>query len=292
MSTKNYMIDFYNVECIEDKKKINFSKVLEKIKNIEIKCHTDYKSYKRDVVDINEYHNIYTGQFRKLRDTDLPEVGIIGGASSPLQLSQGQGVLEKNCFLYDKNNRVLAWQNNIHSSTPKIFAETLSKISGCNINFYPILKSETYQTLINNQSIKVKALEIAVAKPTNPNFYERNEPISSQLVQMMETTGSDKLDLKLSTDLRLKDSNKFLSHFSLSSITELLHLEPRKAKITVIDEGKDIEYPVDLISDRLRIEVKVDFQNSKTKSSVLIYRTLKNVYKEAKKEINGIIKGI
>ena len=44
MSTKNYMIDFYNVECIEDKKKINFSKVLEKIKNKEIKCHTDYKN--------------------------------------------------------------------------------------------------------------------------------------------------------------------------------------------------------------------------------------------------------
>ena len=292
MAIKNYTIDFYLVECCGNENKINLSKVFDDIQNKEIKCHTNYKSYQRDIFDVNNSKALYTGQCRKLRDTDLPEVGEIGGVSSPIQLSQGQGVLERNCFLYDEHNRVLSWQNNIHCSTPKVFSEVLSVLSGYKINLYPILKLDTYQSLINKKEIKVKDLEIAVAKPTNPNFYDGNEPISNELLKMMDITGSDKLDLKLSTDIRRSDSSGFLSRFSLSSISALLHLGPRKAKITVIDEEKDIEYPVDLISDRLRIEASIDSKNLKTIPALLIYDALNNVYKQVRTEIDGIIKSV
>lgn len=290
---KNYTFDFYLVKCINvtTREQINFEQILDDIINKRIPTSTNYKGFPRDIYDVN-LNNFYSAQVRKLRNTDLPEIGAIGSASTPLHLSQGQGVLERNCFIYSGTNKILVWQNNIHGCTPKIFAELITILSGHKVDLLPILRRESYQRLINNQAIKIKDLDIAVARPSTPDLFETQEPITRQLLTMLNSVGADKLDLKLSTDLRRSDSNGFLSRFSWGAIASILHLEPKKAKITIIDEENDIQYPIDLITDRLRNQKSLNNNNLANIPAIMIIDLAKQAYLEELETINEIIMGI
>lgn len=294
MATKSYIFDFYLVKCTDETgKKINFSLILDELATGTISNYIkEYKGFPRDIYNISSKNKMYSAQVRKLRNTDLPEIGAIGGQSIPLTLGEGQGVLERNCFVYNASNQVLVWQNNIHSCTTKILAEFITILSGYKIEIFPILRKESYQKLLKNKAIKVKDLDIAVAKPSNPSFLDTGEPISKQLLDMMDSTGADRLALKLSTDLRRNDSDGFLSKFSLHSITSLLQLDPKRAKITVLDEENDIQYPIDLITDRLRNKQSFNNSNLKNIPATLIIGLANDAYQQEINIINEIIMGI
>lgn len=292
MSNKEYTIDFYLVKSIdEDNKIITFSHLLDKIieKNDAI---VDIKGFKRDIFGISQNKGNYSAQVRKLRDNDLPEVGKLGTESKPLELKQDQGIIERNCFLFDSSKDILIWQNNMHGCNANIFADIVSQITNSKVILLPIIKKEAYKSLLHKGRLKTKSLEVSIARPSNLDLYTSDDPISSKLLEMLEAVGSDSLNITLSTDVRRRDSKGFLSNFSLSSIPSLLGLQPKKAKIIVQDEENDIQYPVDLISDRIRATAFVEYENGKHIPASIIYEAMRQAYHNKKGDLNEIIANI
>ncbi|GAB1671882.1 DUF6731 family protein [Mannheimia haemolytica] len=296
MAKRKYTIDFFLVDIRDQQQqRVSLSHILEQMKQGQINMSTHYLEYQRDIWDIycSPTTGRYSAQLRKLRRTDLPEIGAIGSQSQPITLGENQGVIEKNCFVFDPSTNVLAWHNNLHAATPKILGEVLSLLCQKNIGIYPILKIDAIHRLLQNNHLIIKELDIAFAKPTNPIAFNTNEPISGKLLSLLDQSGADKLDLRLSMDSRMKDSQGGLSQWIKNSINALMELNPRRAKLNIRDEIESRDFPIDLIADRVRSYQNVSIpDNITTLPSTLLFEAIDKAFTEVNSELNEIIGSI
>lgn len=292
MAIKKYTIDFFLVDIRDQQNQpVSFTHILEQMQQGDIGTVTHYADYHRDIWGIHRSPaGRYSAQFRKLRQTDLPEIGEMGTQSQPIHLAENQGVIEKNCFMFDPELNIIAWHNNLHAATPKALSEVLSLLTQKSVKIYPIIKLDSFRQLLENRALTIKNIDIAFAKPTNPEAFNTNEPISGHLLNLLTQTGADKLDLKLAIDARMNSSSGSLSQTFKDSLNALLNLSPSRARLHVRNEVEECDFPIDLIMDRVRSFQKVNVADNITSlPSILLFEAIEKAFDEVNTELNEIV---
>lgn len=196
------------------------------------------------------------GIFAKFRHDDLPKIGSSGDNSEKdIALSDEEGLIEKNHFVFDKSKQLVVYQQNGHGSTINKFAEYFTYAGGETTVFNPVLQPEAMKRLLQAGN-KPKKMHISVAYPSNPELLAGNK-FNKNLMKLMTDSGSLNLNIVMSMGHAKKE---YLSMDISKAMTELFdHAVVSIARFDVEDPD-GVTHPIDLIADRLKgsIIVKMD----------------------------------
>ncbi len=286
MAKKDINFDFYQV-VISSNQNTNLVDCFESLKSgtahnslIEVRGFTR-ELYRLDKSPINYWF----GQFRKYRVDQLPAYARFGEDETEIKLDDGQGIIERNCFIFFPDRNVLIWQHDAHANHPERFADFLSTISGDKIEVAPVLTKSALLRLMDSQTEALK-FEISVARPTAPSMYNENK-FTGNLFSLMENSGADLFNLMGGVDLRSKDAG-FLNSGLLKRGLETLVSSgaAKKAKVLILDEGKR-EW-LDLITDRVKTSRQVEADKKSIPFATMI-DMLESVYDEKREVLDEIL---
>lgn len=196
------------------------------------------------------------GQFRKFRHEDLPLVGAPGEEGEELEIAENAGLIEKNFFLIVPPHDILLWCVNGHANTPNQFTQFLSELSGVRVSADPVLQSDAMRRLMSG-AVSLTKVNLRIARPTNPDWYPADD-FSRELLQVLAQGGGDSLLLQAGVDGRLARANQhdLAGRWKRAIRTFVNEGLAKTARVEVMEDG--IEYPIDLIADRLLTQIEVE----------------------------------
>lgn len=224
----------------------------------------------------------FVGQFRKFRTADLPEVGAAGGDAEQLDLEEGQGLVERNFFVYYPDRQLVGWHTNGHASSPRQFARFLGEILSTDVSIDPVLEPDAARRLMAG-GIDATEILFTVARPKNPDMYP-NDDFSRSMVGLMSEVDADSMHLKLRVDARRADTAGKLATRAKRALRDIYRsMEVTTARATVIEDG--YEHPIDLIADRVvsRQTVEVD---ARYPSAEIMYELIDTARRECEESIH------
>ena len=247
---KRYVFDFYSIASVQqDLFAMSTEAAFEKIINGD--HPKSYASYGciREVFGLNYRSNTnsYAGQIRKIRKADLPEIGALGKDGKKIELEMDEGVIEKNFFVYYKENSLLVIHRNDDGNTGVHLAQLLTASAGVTFFASPIIRPDQAEMLLNKK-LSIKKFSVKIPKPTNPDLYPQDN-LSARTLELLNQSGADFLDVTFTIDNKLDTSSGKLSSAIQSSIGHLLTMGATKAKIETDENGKIL--PIDLIANRI-----------------------------------------
>ncbi|VVO23792.1 hypothetical protein PS834_04440 [Pseudomonas fluorescens] len=173
---KRYIFDFYSIASVQqDLFAMTTEAAFEKIINGD--HPKSYASYGciREVFGLNYRSNTnsYAGQIRKIRKADLPEIGALGKDGKKIELEMDEGVIEKNFFVYYKENSLLVIHRNDDGNTGLHLAQLLTASAGVTFFASPIIRPDQAEMLLNKK-LSIKKFSVKIPKPTNPDLYPQD----------------------------------------------------------------------------------------------------------------------
>ncbi|ENO0459395.1 hypothetical protein ACAK56_003422, partial [Salmonella enterica] len=227
----------------------------------------------------------FVGQFRKFRNTDIPEKGAAGRQATEIPLDEDEGIVERNFFVYYKKQQLLGWHNNSHASSAKQFAAFLQKLAGVkSINCLPLIQTDALRRLMRGD-VTLKQIEFTIPRPTSPEMYP-DDDYSQSLLQLMNNASADSLHLKMGINLRRGGGKGRLNNAFKTVLAELSELGATTARAQVFDNG--IEHPIDLIADRIIAYKEVE-TGAKYPPANTMYKLIDSTRSEWEDEINGYL---
>ena len=279
---RRYTIDFFQlahvatteVPTIEDGFKIILDEEIEPI--------LVSNGYTRDLwtLQVRSRPKSYAGQFRKFRTNDLPEIGTAGGSAAQLALSDKEGVVEKNFFVYYKEHQILGWHRNGHASSAKQLATFLSSLWGTKVTIDPVLQPDAVKRLLRGD-IDLKKVELTIPRPTSRDLYP-DDDYGKGILELLNRSGADSLQLTLGIDTRRKDTEGKLTSQWKRALSEFTSMGATTARAIVYDDG--VEHPIDLIADRV-----VSYQDIETNALFPPSGTMYAAIDKAREECKGAI---
>ncbi|MGX1179365.1 hypothetical protein AB7M31_002433 [Pseudomonas sp. IAP-CY TE4608] len=200
----------------------------------------------------------YAGQIRKIRKADLPEVGAPGQHSKTIELDADEGVIEKNFFVFYKENSLLVMHRNDTGNTANHLAQLLTGALGVAFYAAPLIQPDQAEKLLNNK-LNIKKFSVKVPKPTNPELYPQDS-ISAKTIELLNQSGADSLDVTFTIDQKLDTSAGRLTNALQSAIGSLLSMGATKAKLETDENGKIL--PIDLIANRIYSKQSIKINSS------------------------------
>lgn len=249
MSHREYKIEFFQLNFLPNQDISSIRELFEALFEEEYDTALNIGGFTRETWGLlfDRFPNSVCGQFRKFRNTDIPEIGVIGEDAEQIELEDGEGLIERNFFVYYEENDILAWHKNGHSSSVNQFANFLSNTSGLRISASPILQPEAVNRLMQG-NIELKKIEVTIPRPTNPALYP-DDDFGSDMIRMMNSADADSLKITMGVDLRRADTEGKLSNRLKNMLRNIVRSGASTARAHVFDDG--VEYPIDLIADRV-----------------------------------------
>lgn len=290
MQTKTFQVSFYQQLVTSEKTFV--SDLLKKEYKYQKKGNSPY-TWKlnnfafqlRDIVSINKGQS-FTGIFVKFRLNDLPELGLLEGDLSKIDMSNHDGVVEKNYFLYERKREIITYQANKSGSSINLFSNFLINLSGLDetISFNPILKLNSAKRLMD-KGIDIKKIEFSIARPSLSNI-NSNDSLTGFVKNLAQET------------------NGYLIHTTISkepsSSGEWLQQSVKQGLSLIANGGANVarawtdeyEQPIDLIADRIKGPIKVDMEGYYPDSELIFKKMarLKNDFSEQIKESTKRVK--
>lgn len=284
MAKKDINFDFYQV-VICSNQNTTLVDCFENLKSGTTNSFIEVRGFTRELYRLDKSpKNYWFGQFRKYRVDQLPAFARFGEDETEIKLDDGQGMIERNCFIFFPDRNVLIWQHDAHANHPERFADFLSTISGDKIEVAPVLTKSALLRLMNSQTEALK-FDISVARPTAPSMYNENK-FTENLFSLMENSGADLFNLMGGVDLRSKDGG-FLTGLVKRGLATLVSSgAAKKAKVLVLDECKR-EW-LDLITDRVKTSRQVE-ADKKSIPFVTMIDMLESVYDEKREVLDEIL---
>ena len=248
---RSYTFDFYCLSCdAEDLFSLTVTHALKLIEEKKVSASYTYYGCIREIFDLKyrEDSQSFSGQIRKIRKADLPEVGVPGMDSRNIKLEEDEGVVERNYFVYYSENSLLVLHRNDDGNSANHLAQLLSATHGVSFFAEPLIKADQASMLLNNK-LDIKKFSVKIPRPTNPEIYPQNS-ISGKTIELLNQAGADSLDITFTVDKKLDDSAGKLSGALQSAIRDLLSMGATKAKLDTDENGKI--HPIDLIADRIQ----------------------------------------
>ncbi|WP_053932181.1 DUF6731 family protein [Pseudomonas coronafaciens] len=229
---------------------------------------TSYGSTK-ELYDLRKWSSAksYAGEIRRIRQSELPEVGALGRKSKQLELDPDEGVIERNFFVYHADNSLLVFHRNDDGNSASHLAQLLTVSAGVPFFAHPVIQPDQAENLLLGK-MDIKRFAIRIPKPTNPMLYPQNST-SARTLELLENSGADSIEVIFSIDKKIDTSAGRLSSALQSSIGSLLSLGATKANLELDENGRI--YPVDLIANRLYSKQSIS-TNSTFPSSEVMYQ--------------------
>lgn len=288
MASKSFRIEFWQLGMAATANYSSVAAILEAAMSSKTPVSANTGSFVREIRDIqcNSAKTWYRGCLVKLRDSDLPTVGKIGGQESKLQLKPGEGLLEKNFFYFEKKNNILMWQSNKSGSWATALSATLYAFSGIKINLGVVTTSTAAQRLLAGEGI-LKKYHVNIARPTNPDLYPKGNKMTDELAQLLAAGGGDRITVEASVDGRLKKGSVGLSDVARKALAALSeYVGTTSAKAEIINDSGELE-PLDLMRDRIFSDqmVELDGRYPDVKS-------MHTAFQRARKEQDSALQGV
>lgn len=281
---KSYVFDFYSLKSDkEDLFCIPVCSALEKIINGEsVSSYTQY-GCTREIFGLNYRieSDSYAGQIRKIRKADLPEVGALGQDSKKIELEIDEGVIEKNFFVFYRENSLLVFHRNDDGNSGNHIAQLLTSSFGFAFYALPIIRPEQAELLLNNK-LTIKKFSVKIPKPTSPCLYPQDS-ISAKTIELLNCSGADTLDITFTIDQKVETSSGKLSSALQTAIGHLLTMGATKAKLDTDENGKIL--PIDLIANRIYSKQSIN-TNSYFPPSESMYKLADKAKEEQRELIN------
>lgn len=258
--------------------------ILQALTESEDEPSLDVGGYTRDLwkARSGQRSGTWFGQFRKFRQGDLPLVGAPGEEGEELEIAENQGLIEKNFFLVVPPHDILVWHVNGHANTPMQFCRFLSELGGAQVTADPIIQPDAMRRLMRGKA-ELRKIHMRVAQPTDPSWYP-SEDFSKELIDLLAKGGGDALTIQVGVDGRLAPSKQTdLVGKWKRAIKELVNDGlATSAKVDVLEDG--VEYPIDLIADRLVSFIPVDHDGRYAPTQTML-SALKSAWDEIKPTI-------
>ena len=226
-------------------------------------------------------NNSLGGQFRKFRVSDLPEIGAVGEDAIELALAQNQGLIERNFFVYYRQNNLLAWHKNGHGSHPSRLAKFLTELWGTKVEINPIINRDAIQRLMNGNTV-IKGIDITLPIPTNPDLFN-NDNYGRDMLRIMDNSGSSSMKIHLGVDLR-RDKQGHLSADIKQTLYNAFRAGATTARAYVEEEG--FSHSIDLVADRLSSKQRAQ-TNGRYLPAASMYQLIDTARADCQEAING-----
>lgn len=286
MAKKEINFDFYQL-ILTSNSNSELLGCFQKVADGRLKGFVDVRGYTREVyrLEQSEEDNYWIGQFRKYRTDQLPAYARFGEDETEITLEEGQGIIERNCFIFIPNRNILVWQHDAHANHPERFADFLSVLSGDKVEAAPILTKSALKKLMDGKTEALK-FKISVSRPTAPSMYDENT-FTNGLFNLMNSSGADLFNLTGGVDLRSKDSGFLNSALIKTGLSTLVSSGAAKtAKVLIIDENK--KDWLDLITDRIKTSRQVE-ADKKSIPFLSMIDMVKSAYEEKVEVLNEVL---
>lgn len=243
---------------------------------------TSYRdsTYTRELFGLGERNGgSWVGVLRKFRTEDLPEVARLGGEPEDINLEEGEGLVERNCFVFYPGHNLIGWQVDTHGSSPSRFRNFLSHLWGTRVSLDPVIQPDAVDRLMSG-SIEMKEIDISVARPQNPDFFP-NDEFSSSVLEMLNSAEAHSIRLHLGVDLR-RDRRGRLSNLLKYGLRGLSGAGATTAKAEVFD-ADGVQHTIDLIADRVSSVQETDTDGR------VVPNTLYSLIDVAKQECQAVL---
>lgn len=250
MQEREYRIDFFQLTIVANGEIGDVQDALEAIVRGDIPSVNASDGYTREIFNLQHRRrpSSFAGQFRKFRTSDLPEVGITGAQASELELMEGQGLIERNFFVYYRQHSLIGWHINGHGSTPKQLSTFLTQVTGQKVRAEPIpIRGALDRLMAGN--VVAKKITATIARPTNAQALP-DDDYGDEYLRMLSGVGGDTMHIAISIDSRRGDSAGELGHKAKDLLRAFAAFGATTARAEVIEDG--IEHPIDLILDRVK----------------------------------------
>jgi hypothetical protein len=187
----------------------------------------------------------YRGVLAVLRD-DAPNIRTATGGEKPIQLEVDEHVIEKNHFLYFRENELLVWQVNGRASHISRLEAYLANVAGHAVSLADVLNEQAIKRLDNGI---IQRLEIRVARVRNAEAVDPNSWVGSTFDLMNGLDGTT-----LSIDIGTRRKKRGLSAKAMGVVHGLM-ARPETRSLRVKLDGQDdlIDLFADCIKDRIGV---------------------------------------
>lgn len=272
MEQRTYKIDFFQLSHISTPETPTLQDGFNAVHGGSLALIHDMGGYTRDLWAFGPRSSPLSmaGQFRKFRTADLPEIGAAGGHAEELDLEPGQGLVERNFFVYYPEHQLLGWHVNSHGSSPGQFARFLGELWGTKVSIEPVLQPDAIRRLMAN-GIDATKITLTVARPKNPNLYP-NDEFGKSIIGLMNAADADSMHLDLRVDARRSDTTGKLASKVKLALKEIFStMEVTTARAIVEEDG--FLHPIDLVADRVSSRQSAE-TNASYPPSETMYRTI------------------
>lgn len=245
------------------------------------------------VIKFGEYHyqllaqriapGAYRGEFKRYGQDDLPHAGAPNREEREFEMEPEESTIERNRFLFFQDRKLLVWQENRRASSIQTLSRYLSTATGFVFTLPSLLTSEAHLRLLLGRH-KAKAIEVRVARPLNPEMY-RGLGDTERVLELIGGLGGMSANLRISANSQ-GVRGRFLDAARALGLARGL-VDSGCAKTARFDlEG--IDYPIDLIADRLRTRFEVEM-NGRYPNPAQVYAKLENARAEVGDELVAIL---
>lgn len=250
LDRRQYRIDFFQLSIVANGEIASADDVFRAILDGNLAAVAESGGFTREVYELAHRGrpNSYTGQFRKFRTYDLPEIGAAGDSAHELELLEGQGLIERNFFVFYAEHSLIGWHVNGHGSTQNQLAKFLGAITGQQMRVDPVPVAGALERLMAGDVI-TKKITATIARPTNAAMMP-DDDYSSEFIRLLSGFDGDSLHISIGIDARRGDSAGRLTNRAKDALRALAASGATTARADVIEDG--IEHPIDLLLDRVK----------------------------------------
>ena len=286
--TKTYKIEFYTGQVGAVGKAGKVSEQLDALSKLSHCPVITISTMSYEIRDLKKHQGgSYSGVFAKYRTDDVPHAGSPNGPERLLDLSEHEGLIEKNYFLYQATHELLIYQRNGNGSTTSKLGKYFGEYMGETVVFNPVLQPEPTRRLLRSEAVPV-SVDLSIARPTSSDMYS-DDDWSDSIMSVLAGAGGVRLKLRITSDARSKNEE---DHHLLGRVKRAVSgfVEGGAATVARVNVEEDgIKHPIDLIADRLissqEVEMSGRYPIPQSMNSAL--RRARDEEKDALAEIFG-----
>jgi hypothetical protein len=181
-------------------------------------------------------------------------------------LEDNEGIGELTAFLYNPNNKILLFQNNLHGISPIAFARYFEQMSGTSntISLDPVMQLNFMQRLSNLKTIR--EVDIRIAGIDNVDF--EKEDALKDFMSFANYLRAPNLKLELKSGRSKKESLSLEN--VINTITDVFKYSRnqqnvKQLKVYGINEDDD-RVMIDILKDRMK--ESIDIKSSSRKRNI------------------------
>lgn len=292
MSKKTMIAEFYAMHVFNEK---DFNLLFDLLNNFKNKHAPSISLEKKDngeeadekyqirSISSNKKGDVFKAVFGRCRYNENLEQASENSDDKEVELLPGHGLVEKNHFLFFKENNLIVYQKNGNGSGIAKLQRYLILVAKKNIALEAVLKEDSYTKLMNSGPIK--KLELSILPP--PFLEVEEEHSLYEAIKLFKSDNAKRVKIILTAEKGgsiSDDYRKPMVDLTRAGLTKVARAVVEKEEIDGNSSIRD--EIIDLIMNRVKASFTVEVEDGKRADPRLIWQGLAG----AKDECNSQLK--